>query len=165
MEQQLCNYLYISHSVDSKMRAKELFKKIWHKVSDKISQLSHELFIYPFLIKKWKCRWVVFSGNLSPLKCHLDYCKKESDWLSGNQSEITRCQLTNFTVQKFTGQGVHDNHLVISLGTYAICLAFESITNMNQWYGALERLLGTYYDLYSEPVRLERSTPCMNGFP
>ena len=87
---------------------------------------------------------MVLSGNISPSKCCLDYCKKESDWLSKNQSEITRCQLTSFSVQKFTGCGENPNHVIISLSSYAICLSFESSSKMDQWYGALERLLGTY---------------------
>ncbi|KAL5466862.1 hypothetical protein EMCRGX_G031019 [Ephydatia muelleri] len=125
MDKRLCDHLFISHSVDSKTHAKDRPKKIY---------------------KKWKRRWVVLSGNISPSKCCLDYCKKESDWLSKNQSEITRCQLTSFSVQKFTGCGENANHVIISLSSYAICLSFESSSKMDQWYGALERLL-EFYDV------------------
>ena len=36
------------------------------------------------------------------------------------------------------------DHLIISLHAYYICLAFESITKMDQWHSAMERVLGTY---------------------
>eukprot|EP00731_Ephydatia_muelleri_P026913 Em0018g1013a len=123
-QEDLCEHLYVRHVIDSKKTGRE------HRPEK------------PY--KKWKRRWVVLSGNISPTQCCLNYCKKESDWLSKNHSEIIRCQLTNFSVQKFTGRGEHDNHLIISLHAYAICLAFESITKMDQWHRALERVLECY---------------------
>eukprot|EP00731_Ephydatia_muelleri_P026911 Em0018g1011a len=124
MEQQLCDYLYICHAVGT------------------VKKIAGEQDVPREIYKKWKRRWVVLSGNISPSKCCLNYCKKESDWLSKNQREIPKCQLSrDFTVQKFTGGGKHDNHLVISLHAYYICLAFESITNMDKWHRALERVL------------------------
>eukprot|EP00731_Ephydatia_muelleri_P026908 Em0018g1008a len=128
MEQQLCDYLYICHAVGA------------------VKKIAGEQDAPREIYKKWKRRWVVLSGNTSPSKCCLNYCKKESDWLSKNHSEITRCQLTNFSVQKVTGRGEHDNHLVITLHAYAICLAFESITKVDQWHRALEHVL-EFYDV------------------
>ena len=155
MDLQLCDYLYVRHSSGSaeRLRKEGLSAEIY-----KVSVPPFYCNIFTMIIKtnlssllltrltvifqKWKRRWVVLSANISPSKCSLIYCKKETDWLSNKQSEISKCQLTGFSVQNATGRGKHDNHLIISLHAYDICLSFESVTKMEQWYKALERMLG-----------------------
>ena len=155
MDLQLCDYLYVRHSLGSaeRLRKEGLSAEIY-KVSMPpfycnifimiIKQTLARLLLTRLtaLFQKWKRRWVVLSANISPSKCSLNYCKKETDWLSNKQSEISKCQLTGFSVQKATGRGKHDNHLIISLHAYDIYLSFESVTKMEQWYKALERMHG-----------------------
>ena len=136
---------YVRHSLGSaeRLRKEGLSAEIY-KVSMPpfycnifIMIIKQTLAAYYVIFQKWKRRWVVLSANISSSKCSLIYCKKETDWLSNKQSEISKCQLTSFSVQKATGHGEHHNHLIISLHVYDIYLSFESVTKMEQWYKPL----------------------------
>ena len=82
----------------------------------------------------------MLSTEISPAHCFIHYCKKEGDWLLKNSS-VAKCPLDDFQLQRVQTKGF-DNVLQLSFPDYSLEIAFDSLTKMDQWYNALQPIIG-----------------------
>ncbi len=100
---------------------------------------SHK-FIFCSFFQSWKRRWVVIHSELSPMHSFIGYGKTERDWLVNSQS-ISKCFLGEFKLSRLEVKG-YDNVLQLSFKMFAVQLAFDSMTKMDQWYNILQKVSG-----------------------
>ena len=99
------------------------------------------------LVQNWKCRFVVLSiSSSNPTMCFISDWKEELDWANNKlQAGKTGAHLlTDFLATKVAGNDTCLNHITITFQTYSLCLAFESISKMDEWYHALDSIEGKY---------------------
>lgn len=74
------------------------------------------------------------------MHCFIGYGKTERDWLVNSQA-ITKCFLGKFVLSRVEVKSC-DNVLQLIFKTFAIQLAFDSMTKMDHWYNVLQKVSG-----------------------
>lgn len=107
----------------------------------KVSILNSIICMINQILQDYRKQWVVLSTDISPTDSFLTYCPQEDTWLL-NQSKLPKIQLDKFDLIRLdSAQSTKEKcHLELKFDHYSLFMEFKSMSKLQMWYDALERI-------------------------